>query len=368
MTDAVRHSLHSQLRRPVMIMAGGTGGHIFPGLAVAGELRQRNVDVLWLGSSHGMENTLVPQHGYAIENITIAGLRGRGLKTLLAAPFVLFRAVHQAQKLLRRYQPRCVLSMGGFAAGPGGIAAWLLRRPVVVHEQNSVPGFTNRVLAKLARRVLTGFPDAFEGACIDAGNPVRREIAELPEPAERWAQRVGALRLLVLGGSQGAASLNKTLPQALSLLPAELPIKIVHQCGKNNEQQTRSAYANVGVDAQVDPFLTDMAGAYGWADLIVCRSGALTVAELAAAGVGAVLVPFPFAVDDHQTSNAQFLVELGAARVCQEAQLTPEALAAELTTLLSDRQELKDMAIRARSAARPHAAATVAAACLEVAQ
>lgn len=380
MSQVMNKAVHTRLENPVLIMAGGTGGHIFPGLAVAGELRQRDVDVLWLGSSHGMENTLVPKHGYPLESIAIAGLRGRGLKNLLLTPFRLLRAVVQALAVLRRHQPRSVLSMGGFAAGPGGIAAWLTRRPLVVHEQNSIPGLTNRVLAKLARRVLVGFPGAFSGRAEDAGNPVRADIHQLPDPAQRLGQRLDhsvdqridqaptvnskAINLLVLGGSQGAGSLNVTVPAALAQVSQAVCVR--HQCGERHRQATTDAYAGYAIDVQVEPFIDDMACAYGWADLVICRAGALTVAELTAAGVGSLLVPFPFAVDDHQTHNAQHLVSHGAARLCPEDTLDAASLAALVNELLGAPEQLKAMAVNARQLARPEAAARVAEACLEV--
>ncbi len=362
------HVPDSPLRQPVVIMAGGTGGHIFPGLAVAGELRLQNVDVLWLGSSHGMENTLVPEHGYAMESISIAGLRGRGFKVLLGAPFRLFKAVRQARRIFQRYQPRSVLSMGGFAAGPGGLAAWVSRRPLVVHEQNSVPGLTNRVLARLAQRVLTGFPGNLGDKSVNAGNPVRSAISQLPEPAQRMAHRSGPIRLLVLGGSQGAAALNENVPAAVAALSPGLAVEIRHQCGRGNEAATEQAYAKAAVPARIEPFVADMAHAYQWADLVICRAGALTVAELAAAGLASVLVPFPHAVDDHQTSNARYLVDAGAAMLCPQSRLTVSHLASLLEDLFRCRQNLLNMATRARGLARPQAAASVARACLEVAQ
>ncbi|MEM1089595.1 MAG: undecaprenyldiphospho-muramoylpentapeptide beta-N-acetylglucosaminyltransferase [Pseudomonadota bacterium] len=356
------------LNSPVLIMAGGTGGHIFPGLAVAGKLRQRNVDVLWLGSSHGMENGLVPRFGYPIERIDITGLRGRGALALLLLPFRLCRAVLQAIRILRRYQPRSVLSMGGFAAGPGGLAAWLTRRPLVVHEQNSIPGLTNRVLAKLARRVLSGFPSAFPRDGLHVGNPVREEIAAAPTPQERQTGQHRPPRLLVLGGSQGAVALNTLLPRAIAGLALDPAPEIRHQCGAGREEATAKAYEQAQVPATVLPFVDDMAEAYAWADLVVCRAGALTIAEVSAMGLASLLVPFPHAVDDHQTHNAGYLVSEGAARLCPEAALTTEGLSAQLTELLSAPDLLTEMAERARRLAQPDAAEAVASACLEVAR
>ena len=353
---------------PVLIMAGGTGGHIFPGLAVADALRAQGVPVMWLGARGGLETRLVPPHGIALETVAVGGVRGKGLRTRLLAPLMLVRALFQALAALRRMRPRSVLSMGGYAAGPGGLAAWLTRRPLLVHEQNRVPGVTNTWLARMARRVLAGFADAFP-ARVHAewvGNPVRASIAALPPPAERLAARDGAPRLLVLGGSQGARALNLALPAALARLPAGRRPQVLHQCGARGLEEARAAYAAAGVEARVEAFIDDMADAYAWADLAVCRAGALTVAELCAAGLGALLVPFPFAVDDHQTLNAEAMRAAGAALVVQERELD-QRLEETLTDLLDDRAGLLAMAAAARTLARPDAAATIAARCLEVA-
>jgi UDP-N-acetylglucosamine--N-acetylmuramyl-(pentapeptide) pyrophosphoryl-undecaprenol N-acetylglucosamine transferase len=351
---------------PVLILAGGTGGHIFPGLAVAQALRARDVPVVWLGSAGGMETRLVPQAGIAIETITVGGLRGKGAATLIKAPFSLLRSLWQAMAIVRRLQPRAVLSFGGYAAGPGGACAWLLGRPLLVHEQNRAPGLTNRVLARLASRVLLGFPGSFAGKDYeDVGNPVRPQIAATPEPASRFAGRSAPVRLLVLGGSQGAASLNLVLPQVLARLPAELQPQVRHQCGERHAEKSRAAYAQAGVAASVEPFITDMADAYAWADLVVCRAGALTLAELCAVGVGSLLVPFPGAVDDHQTRNAEYLLERGAAAIVPEGDDFQARLLAALTPLLGSSQARLAMAQAARAAARPHAAERVADAVLQ---
>ena len=348
---------------PVLIMAGGTGGHIFPGIAVARELVARGVPVVWLGSERGLENELVPKAGFALERISVTGIRGKGLRTLLAAPWRIARAVRQALAIVRRLRPRAALAFGGFASGPGGIATWLARRPLLVHEQNRVPGYTNRALARFARRVLAGFPDAFARGAEDTGNPVRAEIASLPAPRERMAGRGGAMRVLVLGGSQGARTLNRALPLVLRALPASLSLAVLHQSGRALHDETRAAYGS-DLPVRIEPFLDDMAAAYADADLVVCRAGALTVAELAAAGVARVLVPFPAAVDDHQTRNAEYLVERGAAiRVRDDADLVRN-LGAVLASLLRDRPRLIAMATAARSLARPDAAARIADACL----
>jgi UDP-N-acetylglucosamine--N-acetylmuramyl-(pentapeptide) pyrophosphoryl-undecaprenol N-acetylglucosamine transferase len=356
----------SAAQRPVLIMAGGTGGHIFPGLAVAETLRAQGVPVAWLGAMGGMEAKVVPAHGIELYEIRVGGLRGKGWKTRLAAPLMLLRALLSAFAVLRKLKPRSVLSMGGYVAGPGGLAARLLHRPLLVHEQNRVAGFTNRKLAAHAQRVLAGFADALPNADW-VGNPVRGAIAVLAPPAQRFASRAGRARLLVLGGSLGARALNLALPQALALLPPERRPEVLHQCGNRGLDEAREAYAKAGVEAQVVPFIEDMAGTYGWADLAVCRAGALTLAELTAAGLGAVLVPFPHAVDDHQTRNAEALVAAGAAELIQERDLNIETLARRLDALLSDRARLLAMADAARTLAKPDAAAAIAAACLDAA-
>lgn len=352
--------------RPVLIMAGGTGGHIFPGIAVACELRARGVPVLWLGSAGGLETQLVAQAGLPIETLVIAAVRGKGLLAALMAPLRILRALIAAWRILRRTQPRSALALGGFAAGPGGIAARLRGVPLVVHEQNRVPGATNRILAHFAKMLLCGFDGAFTQAAW-VGNPVRREIGALAPPRERFAGRNGALRLLVLGGSQGARALNERVPEALALMPSPQRPTVRHQCGAKMADAARAAYARAQVEASVEPFIDDMAAAYAWADLVVCRAGALTLAELAAAGVGAVLVPFPFAVDDHQTKNASALVAAGAAVLLSELRANAERIAATLTDLLGDRTRLLAMAAAARALAKPDAAARIADACLQVA-
>jgi UDP-N-acetylglucosamine--N-acetylmuramyl-(pentapeptide) pyrophosphoryl-undecaprenol N-acetylglucosamine transferase len=351
---------------PVLIMAGGTGGHIFPGLAVAECLRAQGVPVVWLGAVGGMETKVVPAQRIELHTVAVGGLRGKGIKTRLLAPLMLLRALFASLAVLRRVKPRSVLSMGGYVAGPGGLAAWLLRRPLLVHEQNRVAGFTNRKLAGLAERVLAGFADVLPQAEW-VGNPVRDAIAALPLPAQRMADRSGRPRLLVLGGSLGARALNLTVPQALAqLTPAQRP-EVVHQCGTRGLDEARAAYAKAGVEAQVVAFIEDMAGSYEWADLAICRAGALTLAELTAAGLGAVLVPFPHAVDDHQTRNAEALVAIGAAVVMQESELDIQILAQRLESLLSDRRRLLAMAEAARTLAKPDAAQVIARACMEVA-
>ena len=342
----------------VLIMAGGTGGHVFPALAVARALRADGLAVAWLGSRGGMEERVVRRDGIAFHGIRIRGLRGKGVTAWLLAPLRLAGAVAEALAVMIRLRPRVVLGMGGFAAGPGGLAAWLLRRPLVIHEQNAVAGWTNRLLARLARRVLGAYPNVL-GSVEAVGNPVRPEIAALPAPEVRLAGREGPLRVLVLGGSQGARALNATVPEALAQLPAGIAVEVIHQAGVSEQAQTQQAYARLGVQAEVVAFIEDMATAYGWADLAVCRAGALTLAEVTAAGVGTVLVPYPHAVDDHQTRNAEYLVAAGAAVLQPQDSLTVAGLAELLAPLLGDRDRLRDMARQARGLARPDATAEV---------
>lgn len=357
----------SALRHTVMILAGGTGGHIYPGLAVADALQDRGVGVHWLGARGGMECGMVEARGMALDLVRISGVRGKGLLGWLAMPVRLFRAVLDARASMIRQSPSCAVSFGGYVAGPGGIAAWLRGVPLVVHEQNRVPGLTNKVLARIARRVLQAFPGTFPErlGAVTCGNPVRASIAALPEPGVRFFQRSGKPRLLVTGGSQGADSLNRIVPRALALLPGSLQPLVFHQAGKNRSADTRQHYAEAGIQAEVHDFTEDMAAAYAWADLVICRSGALTVSELAAAGLGAILVPFPHAVDDHQALNAGYLEGPGAALVIKEADFTPETLAGRLEGLLGNRARMLEMAQASRSLAVADAADRVVDACSE---
>lgn len=355
------------LKRKVLIMAGGTGGHVFPALATADKLQQQGVDVEWLGSLKGIENDLVPAAGIKLHRISVTGLRGKGRLSLLLAPFRVARAVGQALAVLQRVKPDAVLGMGGFASGPGGLAAWMTGVPVVVHEQNAVPGMTNRLLARLAKRVLCAFPQAFSGrqGVAVLGNPVRGPILQLADPAERLVGREGPLRLLIVGGSLGALAINRIVPEALARLPVEQRPQVWHQTGRQHLDVTRAAYAEAGVEASVVPFIDRMDRAYEWADLVVCRAGALTVSEIEIAGLAAIFVPFPHAVDDHQTANARHLEQLGAARLVQQSELSPERLT-ELLLELGDRAQLLNMGQRAREQARPDAGDRVAQVCLEV--
>ena len=360
------HAPMASIGPTVLIMAGGTGGHIFPGLAVAQALRERGVQVSWLGADGGMETRLVPQHGVAIDTIAVKGVRGKGIATLLTAPLLILRAVRDAARVLRARQPSAVVSFGGFAAGPGGIAAIIAGIPLLVHEQNRAPGMTNRVLATFARRVLTGFPDAFPGKEIVVGNPVRSVIAGIASPRERFAGRDSGLRLLVLGGSQGARALNEALPKALRQLQGA-DIQVRHQCGEKMRDDASRNYQAAGVAASVEPFITDMAEAYAWADVVVCRAGALTLAEICAAGVASVLVPLPTAVDDHQTKNAQYLAQRRAAVLLKQDDALADRLAMTLRELSLDADKRLFMAEAARSLSKPDAADRVVDAVLEVA-
>ena len=355
--------------RKILIMAGGTGGHVYPALAVANEIRQRSHDVVWLGTHRGLEARVVPAAGIDIEWISVSGLRGKGALTLIAAPFRLLFALFQSLRVVIRHRPAAVLGMGGFVSGPGGVAAWLLRRPLIVHEQNAVAGLTNRLLARLARVVLQAFPGSFSASSkvITTGNPVRRSIAEVPCPSERLARDSDGGRLLVLGGCLGARALNQLVPAALALLPSESRPDVRHQTGERTADEARAAYTDAGVTVKLETFIEDMAEAYAWADVIVCRAGALTVAEVAAVGLPAVFVPFPFAVDDHQTANARLLADAGGAVVLQESDLTAERLADVLREWFADRDNLLERARKTRSQARPDALERITDICLEAA-
>jgi UDP-N-acetylglucosamine--N-acetylmuramyl-(pentapeptide) pyrophosphoryl-undecaprenol N-acetylglucosamine transferase len=351
--------------RGVLIMAGGTGGHIFPGLAVADELREHGINVRWLGARGGMECTRVADHGISLDEVRISGVRGKGAAGWLALPFRLLRAVWDARASMKRNRPGCAISFGGYAAGPGGIAAWMKGVPLIVHEQNRIPGMTNRFLARLADQVLQAFPLTFPAgsAALTCGNPVRGSVASLPTPDVRFFQRSGRPRLLVTGGSQGARKLNELVPLALGLLGEEARPRVFHQAGPRDAAPTLATYEKAGIQVEVTEFIEQISEAYAWADLVVCRAGALTVSELAAAGLGSVLVPFPHAVDDHQTHNARFLEEAGAARIVQESELTPESLAELLAPLLSSRPAMLGLAKAAHAVGVRDAAGQVVSAC-----
>ena len=341
----------------LLVMAGGTGGHVFPALAVAKELEQQGWQICWLGTKDRMEAVLVPKYGIPIEFIQISGLRGKGLKALFTAPFTITRAIWQAIKIIKKYRPDAVLGMGGYVSGPGGVAAKLCGVPIILHEQNAVAGLTNQWLSKIATCVLQAFPQAFSQAEV-VGNPVRQELFALPDPKTRFTQHQAGLRILVVGGSQGARVLNILLPKVVALLDLQSIPKVTvrHQVGKNQVPAVKALYAE-REQVEVVEFIDDMAQAYAWADVVICRSGALTVCEVAAAGVPAIFVPFQHK-DQQQYLNAKYLADVGAAEIIQQEALTPE-LVAELVSRL-DRTKLTEMALKAKAMAKPLAAQRVA--------
>ncbi|MFA7400698.1 MAG: undecaprenyldiphospho-muramoylpentapeptide beta-N-acetylglucosaminyltransferase [Sideroxydans sp.] len=352
------------MNRTILIMAGGTGGHIYPGLAVADALRAQGWNVVWLGAPNSMEAELVPKHGYPVAWVNFSGVRGKGVMRLLTLPFTLLRALGQSADAIFRHRPDVVLGMGGYITMPGGLMAAILRRPLVIHEQNSIAGMSNKVLAKLATKVMSGFPDVLKGTqwC---GNPVRADIAAVADPQARFANRNGKLNVLVVGGSLGAQALNEALPKTLALMSeAERP-NVLHQTGKKHFETVQKLYEQAGVQADIRAFLDDMANQYANADVVICRAGALTIAELAAAGVASVLVPFPHAVDDHQTYNARFLSEQGAALLVPQTELNAEKLAQLLREMT--REKLLAMAQAARNLAKPDATQQVAQVCVALA-
>jgi UDP-N-acetylglucosamine--N-acetylmuramyl-(pentapeptide) pyrophosphoryl-undecaprenol N-acetylglucosamine transferase len=353
--------------RPILVMAGGTGGHVYPALAVARALQSHSQEIVWLGTHRGLESTVIPAAGIDIEWISVKGLRRKGFVALVVAPFQLAWALLQSLTVILRRRPAAVLGMGGFASGPGGLAAWLTRRPLVIHEQNAAAGLTNRLLARLARVVLQAFPGSFNSSvhAETVGNPVREDISAVAAPAERFNNRQGPLRLLVLGGSQGALALNTTVPEALSKLPAQDRPLVLHQCGERTLATAREAYKTSGVEVDLVPFIEDMASAYAWADLAVCRAGALTVAELCAVGLPALFVPYPGAVDDHQTANARSMADAGAAVIIDQSMLSAEVLAGQLSDWLGSREDLLEKAETAHGLDKPLALSRITELCLE---
>ena len=355
------------MSKTVLIMAAGTGGHIFPALAVAEELRQQGWNCVWLGVASGMEARLVPERGFSCEWIDMAGLRGKGVLRLLKAPLLLARAISQCRAIIKRIQPDLVLGFGGYVTAPGGLAARLSGVPLVVHEQNSVAGMANRLLARFAGRVLIAFPSAFAAGdkVVLTGNPVRQDICRLPAPDARYAIRSGPLQILVVGGSLGAQILNNVVPRALAQLPAEERPQVTHQAGEKHLAALQLSYATAGVIGNTVAFIEDMAAAYRDADLVICRAGALTVGEVSAAGVAALFVPFPHAVDDHQTGNARYLADDGAALLLPQSEFSVERLTSILHGLT--RERLRAMAVKAQAKARPQATFDVVQQCIEVA-
>ncbi len=360
----------SAMNRRILIMAGGTGGHVYPALAVADYLRKRDVSVSWLGTRKGLEARVVAEADFPLHTISVSGLRGKGFTGWLLAPLRLNMALMQALMILLRLRPHAVLGMGGFVTGPGGLAAFILSCPLLIHEQNAVAGLTNRLLSRIADRVLAAFPGAFRKAGLAevVGNPVRESIGQLPAPAERFAERKGRLNLLVIGGSLGALALNKVLPATLQNFDAAHRPHVWHQTGAGKLAATEADYEQRGLRANVVEFIDDMDAAYAWADLVICRAGALTISELAIAGLGSILVPYPHAVDDHQTANADFLVRAGAAKLLPQAQMSADSLYEMLSELMKKgRRGLLKMALAARGAAMPEATRLVAERCLEAA-
>jgi UDP-N-acetylglucosamine--N-acetylmuramyl-(pentapeptide) pyrophosphoryl-undecaprenol N-acetylglucosamine transferase len=354
----------SMSERCALVMAGGTGGHIFPGLAVAEALRGRGWRVHWLGAPGSMESQLVPPRGFPLEPVEFSGVRGKGFVTLALLPLRLLRAFWQSLQVVRRVRPHVVVGLGGYITFPGGMMGVLLGRPLVLHEQNSVAGMANKVLAGVADRVYSAFPDVMPKA-LWIGNPLRPEFLRQPEPAARFAGRSGPLKLLVVGGSLGAKALNEIVPQALARIPAQERPQVIHQSGAKQIEELRANYAAAGVDAQLTPFIDDTAAAFAQADLVICRAGASTVTEIAAVGAAAVFVPFPFAVDDHQTTNAKFLVDAGGGWLVQQRDLTPDGLAQMLVAM--DRDELLRRAQAAKKMQKTEATADIVAACEELA-
>ena len=374
--------------KKVLIMAGGTGGHIFPALSIARHLQSLGVDVEWLGTRKGMESRIIPETDIPIHYISVSGLRGKSRLTILFSPFVVLLAIIQSLIKLLAVKPSCVLGMGGFVTGPGGVAAWLLRKPLLIHEQNAIAGLSNQMLSPLASTVMEGFAGAFRRKqelsrnwfmksliktekAIDVGNPLRREVLECETPEQRFAghEQEGPIRILVIGGSLGAAAINRVIAEFLQSFSGAAEIELWHQCGKNNIVECEKYYAELGIrrseKIRLVPFIDDMAAAYSWADIVVCRAGASTVSEIAAVGLPAVFIPFPYAVDDHQTENAMILHKLGAAWIIQQHELKPQMLENIISRFQEDRSLILQTALLARQAARPEATETAAKLCIE---
>jgi len=358
---------------PVLITAGGTGGHVYPGLAVARALQEQNIPVVWMGTPKGLEARVIPEADIDMVYLSVNGLRGKGVLTILGAPFQLTKALFQSIVIMFKVKPSAVLGMGGFVAGPGGLVASLMGKPLLIHEQNAIPGLTNKLLSKFSKKILEGFPGTFPKSgfnskkIIGIGNPVRKDITETTTPSVRLGDRWGRVNVLVFGGSLGAQILNEIVPMALDEIPLDKRPVVRHQAGKNKNEATEASYRRLKVDAEVTPFIEDMAEAYEWADLVICRSGALTVAELAAAGVASIMVPYLYAVDDHQTANAKYLSESGAAVLIPQTDLTADSLSIVLTELCTKRNRIIEMSIKAKKLSKPEATTEVAALCAEYA-
>lgn len=358
---------------PVLITAGGTGGHVYPGLAVAKALQEQNIPVIWMGTPKGLEARVIPEADIEMVYLSVNGLRGKGITALLAAPLQLAKALFQSLMIMFKVKPAAVLGMGGFVAGPGGLVASLMGKPLLIHEQNAIPGLTNKLLSKVSKKILEGFSGIFpvssfnKDKIVGIGNPVREDIAAIDEPKVRLGDRWGHIRVLVFGGSLGAQVLNEVVPMALEEMPLDKRPIVRHQAGKNKDQATERTYQQLEVNAEITPFIEDMAEVYEWADLIICRSGALSVAELAAAGCASIMVPYLYAVDDHQTANAKYLSDAGAAILMPQGDLTKESLSTVLNDLCGDRNKLIEMSIKARRLAKPEATQEVAALCAKYA-
>lgn len=354
------------LHRSVMIMAGGTGGHIYPALAVADYLKERGTDILWLGTKKGMESKIVPEHGYPLFYLEISGVRGKGLIKKLIAPFIIFKAVFQSLSIMKKQKPAAVLGMGGFASGPGGIAAYILGIPLCIHEQNSVAGLTNKLLKPFAHLVMQAFPNSFDASkkVITTGNPVRKEIIEIE--TKELEKNKAAINILIIGGSLGAKKLNNIVPKTLIKLDKKMDFNVRHQCGEKHQDETVKLYKELKLEASVEPFIKDMALAYQWADLIICRAGAMTIAEISIVGIPAVLIPYPYAVDDHQSANARYLSEQNLAILIQESEMTETSLLQAIEELSKSSEYLNELTVKIRKMGKPKATQMVAEKCLEV--
>lgn len=351
--------------QPVMILAGGTGGHVFPALAVANELRNRGVPIIWVGTKKGIESRVVPEADFSLTIMSVQGLRGKGFIQYIRAPLIIVKALYEGLSIVLKHKPCALLGMGGFVAGPCSLVGVLLRKPLIIHEQNAIVGLTNRILAPLSRIMFTGFPIKYKKQKIEyCGNPVRSQLLAMERPETRLSGRGVTKRLLIVGGSQGAASLNKFIPQAVAIISSSIQVEVWHQTGVNRQEATRDSYLANNLDVKVEEFIDDIDQAYAWADLIVCRSGAITLAEIAAVGLGSVLVPYPYAVDDHQTANAQSYVEAGAAELISEAEMSADKLASILSRLLCDSTSLINMACAANKLVRGNASKRVADECM----
>jgi len=352
----------------ILIMAGGTGGHVFPALAVAELLQEQEIKVEWLGTKQGIEAQVVPRANITLHYLTVSGLRGKGIVKILTAPFQICRALWQSWQVLRQVKPKAVIGMGGYVSGPGGLMALLTGTPLIIHEQNTVKGLTNRILSLFASRVMSAFPNTFSARLkpLVTGNPIRRNISNVPLPAERFAGRKGPLQVLVLGGSQGAQFINQLMVDVSRILAPRQLITVWHQTGDKYFQETEQKYQEAKISGRISPFIVDMAAAYAWADIVICRSGALTVAELCAVGVGSCLIPYPYAVDDHQTKNAHYLSDANAAVLFPQSELTIEKLVDLLCQLAGDRPQLLSMANAARALGYPQASEYVATICREM--